>query len=363
MSNTAGPCRYCHIDKIIMGSFKLDRKYKIYSIWDEMAADLSGPRTALLSDGSNCTPVRRTMTHSVRYILLLLAMLVLVRGAVAVRGVDGCPFGGPNPVLRWRAVEAAETAEDYQTDRVINLSALEDAEPTLPPVPDTVSVPLGGWETFFCEAASPAAAQQIVWRHQNATIHGKVLPHSPIGHHYGQAAAFNNSLLMIHNVQRESGGPVECFRPCHGGGDLCLLRTYHLQPELPKLRAEDVFIPPMRSVSALNGSFSMTCSGRIDCSRTAPVSLFIWKFDGHFVAAPFPLLLDWDISGLLNGSVTFNVSAQGAADPLCASTLTIILKEESAPRKARIDCWLRTEVRQREWFMQKAYVDFAQPLQ
>ncbi|XP_055355224.1 uncharacterized protein LOC129600692 [Paramacrobiotus metropolitanus] len=266
--------------------------------------------------------------------------------------VNGCPLGGQNPVQRIRTVLEAQLAEDRMTNHVITLTDLEDA---IYPTPDTVSFPVGNWKTFFCEVAKPELAERVVWRHHNATIHGSAVPPSPKGHYYRQTTIENISYLFIHNVSRGSGGTVECLMPC--AGDLCHLRTYYLQSEL---RARDIFVPPMRNVSTPLWSSSMTCNGSVDCSQTQPVSLFIWKYDGYFVAAPYSDLLGWPVPGLLNGSVTFDASTQGAPDPYCASTLTITMREEASPRSARVDCWMRTDVRSREWLAQSAHVHFAQ---
>ncbi|XP_055354786.1 uncharacterized protein LOC129600329 [Paramacrobiotus metropolitanus] len=285
------------------------------------------------------------------YILLLLGMLASRPGCV----FNGCPFGGRNPVQRLRAELEASMAEIMMFDNVLNLSALEDpaqVQPVQPP-PGTVRVPVGERATFQCDADTPASAQRIVWRHHNATIHGDDVPDSPKGHFYRQMPIRATSNLFIHNVGRDSGGTVECFDPCNGS--LCRLREFYLQPEL---RARDVFVPPMRDVSTSRWSFSMACSGSVDCSQTPPVAHFIWKYEDYFVAAPYPDLLGFQVPGLLNASVTFNVSAPGAIDPVCSSTLAISMREEAEPRSAQVDCWFRTDVRRRDWFTQKAYVHF-----
>ncbi|XP_055354778.1 uncharacterized protein LOC129600319 [Paramacrobiotus metropolitanus] len=274
--------------------------------------------------------------------------------------VNGCPLSGSNSVQPWRAALELTLAETIKSDGVINLSALEDpalAQPE-PSPPGTVRVPVGDAATFECDAETGASAQRIVWRHHNATIHDEDVPDSPKGHFNQQMTIRATSYLFIHNVGRDSGGTVECLDPCNGS--LCRLRGFYLQPQLP---ARNVFVPPMRDVSTALCSFSMTCSGNVDCSRTQAMLHFIWKFDDYFVAAPYPSLLGEDIPGLLNGSVTFNVSAQGAADPFCASTLTIAMRAEACPLLARVECWFRPDLRRSEWLAQKAYVYFAQPLQ
>ncbi|XP_055354789.1 uncharacterized protein LOC129600333 [Paramacrobiotus metropolitanus] len=166
------------------------------------------------------------------------------------------------------------------------------------PLPDTVTVEVGDRAWFECRVATSALAQRIVWRHQNTSTRG-VSNYAP--RHFDNAA-----VLFIREASLDSGGTVECLLPCHGGDDLCVVRTFHLQPTPRKLRAKDVFVPPMRSVTVHNGSFSMTCRGRFDCSQTPPVSHFLWKYGygNYVVAARFSALLGGDIPDLLNGSVT-----------------------------------------------------------
>ncbi|XP_055356274.1 uncharacterized protein LOC129601479 [Paramacrobiotus metropolitanus] len=291
------------------------------------------------------------MMPSMHYTFLLLITLVSASGC----GVYGFIFGGQNPVQRLRAAKMARRAEVRMTNNIIDLSDLEDAvQPTQPAPPGTVSVPWGEWKAFFCEVATPEAAQRIVWRHHNATIHGDAIPHSTKGHEYGQTTALNTSYLFIYNVSRDSGGTVECFQT--NNGDLSALREFYLQPEP---RASDFFVPTLRDVITSLQHFSMTCTGRnVDCSQTAPQLHFIWKYNGHFVAAPYTALLGGHIPGLRNGTVTFHVSAPGATETFCATTLTISMSEEESlwsPRQ-RVDCWLRTDVRRGQWFTQSAYV-------
>ncbi|XP_055355990.1 uncharacterized protein LOC129601258 [Paramacrobiotus metropolitanus] len=180
-----------------------------------------------------------------------------------------------------------------------------DAGPRVQLAPDAVSrVLVGGFTGFFCDAATAAVAQRIVWRYHNATLHAVNAPDSPNGQFYQQFSTANTSFLVIHNVSRDAADTVACFLLCHGGGDLCVLRQFHLQLQL---RAQDVFAEPMRDVSTPRWGVSMTCSGRVDCSWTPPASHFTGKYYYYYVAAPYPDLLGYQVPGLFTGSVTFNV--------------------------------------------------------
>ncbi|XP_055355343.1 uncharacterized protein LOC129600787 [Paramacrobiotus metropolitanus] len=255
---------------------------------------------------------------------------------------------------------AVQEAEANMTANVVRLPALP--EDVVRPLSDVVRTRLAGVAMFFCDTATPESAQQIIWRHQNATIHADRLPASAKGDsYYRQATSADTSYFFIHRVSRDSGGTVECLLPCDG--QLCHVRTHNL---LPRLRARDAFLAPLRNVSTPLRNFSMTCSGRVDCSRTGWEAHFIWKYDGRFVAAPYHALRilagNSHTPGLLHSTIHANVSAPGARDTFCASTLTIIMSPAAKPPPARVDCWLRTDIGRHDWFVQSAYVHFTPSL-
>ncbi|XP_055351938.1 uncharacterized protein LOC129598184 isoform X2 [Paramacrobiotus metropolitanus] len=288
---------------------------------------------------------------SIRYITFFLLAVTpgcLLQGYIAEQ---------PTPLQR--TAEAVRQAEANMTDNaVIVLPALkEDTLNGVRPPPYVVRAPLLGMATFIC---STAAARQIVWHHQNASIHGDVLP--PTGKDYSfyrQATSENHSYLHIHRVSRDSGGAVECWLPCGPTQALCHVWTYNF---LPELRAQDVFLAPLRNVSTPLPKFSMTCSGRVDCSETGWEAHFIWKYDGRFVAAPYHDLRTIaghsHTPGLLHSTIDANVSAKLARHTFCASTLTITLSETPSPPSVRVDCWLRPDLHNHRWFVQSAHVHF-----
>ncbi|XP_055345397.1 uncharacterized protein LOC129593209 isoform X2 [Paramacrobiotus metropolitanus] len=180
-----------------------------------------------------------------RYSTLLLGTLAIMLSHM----VPGCTAGRQptESTPLQRTADAVREAEANMTDNVIILPALEeDIVAGVRPPPYPVRARLESLVTFFCTVGSPALAQRIVWRHQNATIHGDVLPRSLKGHFYRQATSVDTSYLHIHHVKRDSGGAVECLDPLGPDGEVWRLRTYDL---LVTLRAHDAFLAPMRNVS------------------------------------------------------------------------------------------------------------------
>ncbi|XP_055354713.1 uncharacterized protein LOC129600269 [Paramacrobiotus metropolitanus] len=288
------------------------------------------------------------MTDSMHYSVLLVVMLATVPNCMV--------FGDssePRLTTLQRAALAVQQAEASMTDNVVILPTFKNAAAGAFPATHIVRVPLGAVARFSCDAA----AQRILWRHNNATVHDDGIPRSPKGHYYRPTSSANTSSLLIHNVTREAAGTVECLFPCNG--DLCVLRQFELQL---RLRVEDDFTEPMRNVSTPLLSFSMTCSGRVDCSQTGSRAHFIWKFDGRFLVAPYRYLQTIaetsHIPGLRYGRFRDSESERGAAQPICANTLTIGMGKMTSNRTARVDCWMRPDSRNHEWFVQSAYVHF-----
>ncbi|XP_055355476.1 uncharacterized protein LOC129600866 [Paramacrobiotus metropolitanus] len=297
---------------------------------------------------------------SVHYVYSIF-LLAVILGHVG----QSCPITPPTPLQR--AAKAVQQAEAHMTDNVIILPAFENETTGEAPPANTVRVPLGDTASLSCNAEP---VQRIVWRHHNATIQGvDVVIYSTKGHYYRLTSSASTSSLLIHNVTREAAGTVECLLTKGDllaettSGDLSVLRQFELEP---KLRPQDVFVAPMRNVSTPLWSFSMTCTGRLDCSRAGTAAHFIWKYDGHFVASPYHYLNtiagNLRPTGLQLGTITAALSLPGAADPVCYTTLTITMDENTNHRPARVDCWIRTDVRRHEWFVQSAYVHFTQSI-
>ncbi|XP_055355989.1 uncharacterized protein LOC129601257 isoform X2 [Paramacrobiotus metropolitanus] len=296
-------------------------------------------------------PLRREMMDGTLRRILLAGMLATVISRVA----RGDSAGQPLTTLQ-RAALAVQQAEANMTDNVVILPSFKDAAAGAPPPVNIVRVPLGATATFSCDTAS---GQSIIWRFHNDTIRGDVAKHSPKGHYYRLTSNRNTSRFLIHNMTRDAAGTVECLLPCHDDADLCVLRQFELQLQQ---RAQEVFTEPMRNVSTPLWSFSMTCTGRVDCSQAGYAEHFIWKFDERFLVAPYRYLQtiagNSHVDGLRSFSISHPVSEDGAADPVCSSTLTIAMAEVVSNWSARVDCWLRTDVRRHEWFVQSAYVHF-----
>ncbi|XP_055345412.1 uncharacterized protein LOC129593220 [Paramacrobiotus metropolitanus] len=168
-----------------------------------------------------------------------------------------------------------EQAEANMTNSVITL---------LPALPEAVAAealeqlaivraPLGGLASFSCLTGLPELAQEVVWLYHNASFHSDALPQPPPkGHHYQQLSIADTSHFLIRNITAEAAGTVECWLPCGPKPQLCFVQGYDL---VPKLRAHDVFTEPMRNVITPLPEFSMTCTGRVDCSRLGPSAHFI----------------------------------------------------------------------------------------
>ncbi|XP_055345411.1 uncharacterized protein LOC129593219 [Paramacrobiotus metropolitanus] len=291
-------------------------------------------------------PLRRKMMNDTLHRILLAGILTTVPHRVARGGSVGQPL-----TTVQRAALAVQQAEANMTDNVVILPSFNYASHPA----NIVRVPLGVTATFSCYSVF---AERVIWRHNNITIQGHVTKHSPKGHYYRLTSSLNTSQLLIHNMTRDAAGSVECLLSCHNDTDLCVLRQFELQLQL---RVEDVFTEPMRNVSTPLWSFSMKCSGFVDCSQTGAQAHFIWKFDDRFLTAPYRYLRTIaqksHVDGLLSTRISYPVTEKG--DPVCSSTLTIRLTEVVSNRSARVDCWLRTDVRRHEWFVQSAYVHFS----